>query len=115
MPAGPSLYVNYRRISLWNRCSDERLTLDFDLHFRRPQRSRVVRLPDVFVAELKREGKVYGSRFVRRAKDFGYTPLSLSKYCIGVCLTDDGELKRNRFKPLLGKLGRVHNMGGPLI
>jgi hypothetical protein len=107
----PSLYVNYRRISLWNRDTNERLTLDFDLHFCRPQQGRVVRLADIFIAELKREGKVYGSPFVRRAKDYGYTPQSMSKYCVGVCLTDDGQLKHNRFKPLLRKLERVNATG----
>ena len=108
----PSLYINYRRISLWNRASDERLTLDYDLYFRRPQQSGGVRLADFFIVELKREGKVYGSPFVRRAKDFGYIPLALSKYCVGVCLTDHGQLKHNRFKPLLRKLGRIHTTGG---
>ena len=101
----PSLYVNYRRTTLWNRATDERLTLDYDLHYRRPQQQNTVRLAGIFVAELKREGKVYGSPFVRRAKDYGFTPVSFSKYCAGVCLTDSGELKQNRFKPMLKKLG----------
>jgi hypothetical protein len=108
----PRLYVNYRRITLWNRGTGERLTLDFDLHFSRPLQGQLARLGGVFIAELKREGKVYGSTFVRRAKDYGYTPLPLSKYCVGVCLTDSGELKKNRFKPLLRKLGRLDTIGG---
>jgi hypothetical protein len=100
----PSLYVNYRRITLWNRASNERLTLDFDLHYCRPGQDNTVRLPKLLIAELKRDGKVYGSKFVRRAKDYGFTPQSFSKYCVGVCLTDNGKLKRNRFKPMLRRL-----------
>jgi hypothetical protein len=111
-PMQPSLYVNYRRITLWNRATSERLTLDFDLHYRRPGQENTVRLPHMFVAELKREGKVYGSRFVRRAKSYGYTPQSFSKYCIGVCLTDNGELKTNRFKPMLRRLDIENNNRG---
>lgn len=100
----PRLYVNYRRISLWNRATNERLTLDFDLRWRRPGQDKVVPLQHVFIAELKREGNVYGSPFVRRAKEYGYRPKAMSKYCVGVCLTDDGTLKKNRFKPLLAAL-----------
>ena len=104
VPVAPSLYVNYRRISLWNRTTDERLTLDFDLHWQRPGQNKVVTLPHLFVAELKRDGNVYGSPFVRQAKKYGYRPKAMSKYCVGVCLTDDGTLKKNRFKPLLAEL-----------
>lgn len=31
----PSLYVNYRRLSFWNRKTNERLTVDFDLNYRK--------------------------------------------------------------------------------
>ena len=106
-PVEPSLYVNYRRISLWNRATDERLTLDWDLCYRRPGNTEVKRLRHIFVAELKREGNVYGSPFVRKAKEYGYTPKAMSKYCVGVCLTAGSEVKINRFKPLLRTLARV--------
>jgi hypothetical protein len=110
-PIEPSLYVNYRRVTLWNHDTRERLTLDYDVYYRRPGQEKTVRLADVFIAELKREGKVYGSRFVRAAKAYGFTPQSFSKYCIGVCLTDSGELKKNRFKPMLRRLGAHSNNG----
>jgi hypothetical protein len=106
-PVEPSLYVNYRRASLWNRATDERLTLDWDLCYRRPGSVRVVRLRHFFIAELKREGNVYGSPFVRKAKSYGYTPKGMSKYCVGVCMTAADEVKTNRFKPLLRSLERV--------
>jgi hypothetical protein len=106
-PVAPSLYVNYRRTSLWNRATDERLTLDWDLCYRRPTSTRVERLRHVFIAELKREGNVYRSPFVRKAKAYGYTPKGMSKYCVGVCMTAADEVKTNRFKPLLRSLERV--------
>jgi len=106
-PVNPCLYVNYRRISLWNRTTDERLTLDFDLRWQRPGQDKVVLLQHLFIAELKRDGKIYGSPFVRKAKDYGYRPEAMSKYCAGVCLTDNGTLKKNRFKPLLAQLSQA--------
>ncbi len=101
------LYVNYRRISCWNHATGERLTLDFDVHFRRPDRRDVHRLGDVCIAELKSPNKIDASTFVRQAGAFGLQSTGFSKYCIGVCLTGPGELKQNRFKPVLAKLEKV--------
>jgi hypothetical protein len=103
----PSLYVNYRRLTLWNRTVNERLTLDYDLCYRRPEQNKVVRLNTLLIAELKRFGKANGSPFVKSAKDHGFTPQTFSKYCIGVCLTDNGSLKRNRFKSILSKVEKT--------
>ena len=105
------LYVNYRRITLWNRLTDSRVTLDYDLCFRRPHQAKTVRLEDVFIAEHKRQGNAYNSTFYRLVKGYGYLPQSFSKYCIGVCLTDEGALKHNRFKPVLRKLGQIRSNG----
>jgi VTC domain len=103
----PALHVNYRRVSLLNEANDDRLTVDYDLRFKRPGEERSQRLPDVFIAELKRPGKLYGSPFYRRAKSYGYLPQGVSKYCIGTCLVRGAGIKQNRFKPLLAQLGRV--------
>ena len=107
---GPSLYVNYRRLSFWNCKTNERLTVDFDINYRRPDQERGVRLSNVFIAELKREGNVFGSSFVRAAKQHGFNPQPISKYCLGVCLTDTGELKTNNFKPMIRRLSKVQAM-----
>lgn len=106
----PSLYVNYRRISFWNQNNGDRLTVDFDLSYQRPGEGGV-RLPDIFVAEIKRLGKFHGSPFFRRAKSYGYFPKRFSKYCVGVCLTDNSGIKRNNFKGVLSGLGRVMPTG----
>ncbi len=113
-PVEPSLYVNYRRLCFWNRKNNERLTVDFDLNYRRPGEEKAVRLDDVFIAELKREGNVFGSPFVRSAKAHGYTLQPISKYCLGVCLTDNGDLKTNRFKPMLRRLEKVQATGATI-
>ena len=56
---------------------------------------------------LHHNGKLNRCKYrYRRIKGHGYVPQSFSKYCVGVCLTDDGTLKRNRFKPVLRFLGR---------
>jgi len=103
----PSLYVNYRRLTLWNHAANERLTLDYDLCYRRPEKTKVARLDGLLIAELKRHGKANGSPFVKTAKDFGFSPQTFSKYCTGVCLTDNGSLKNNRFKSTLTEIKKA--------
>ena len=107
----PALYVNYRRMSFWKRNTDERLTLDFGMRFQRPGAALRAELPDIFIAEVKQPGKFHGSTFFRRAKSYGYLPVSISKYCVGVCVTGSGDTRSNRFKPMLRRVGSVARTG----
>ena len=102
----PKLYVNYRRITLWDQETDERLTLDFDILFQRIEAETKAGIPNVLIAECKRADHAKPSRFVRHMKAKQYYPRSISKYCVGVCLTDDGSLKCNRFKGLISALNK---------
>ncbi len=99
-----SLFVNYRRISLLNQGTAERLTLDFDLLFKRSGDEHAIELPKVFITELKQYRKNNNSPFLKFIKAHRSSPVSFSKYCIGNCLTDDGNLKTNRFKPTLSTI-----------
>ena len=102
----PKLYVNYRRITLWDQETDERLTLDFDILFQRIDAETKVGVPNVLIAECKRADLVKPSRFAQHLKAKKYYPRSISKYCVGVCLTDDSSLKCNRFKGLISELNK---------
>lgn len=107
----PVLHVNYQRVSLWNRVTNERLTVDFGLKYSTAEGGEWIVLTDVFIAELKRFGKAHGSPFVREARSYGFQPGGFSKYCIGICLTHGSTVKRNRFKSLLGRIGRIEHIG----
>ena len=99
------LYVNYRRVTFWCNSIQERLTMDFDLRFSRPGSETFKYILDYFVTEQKCESRVGGSPFARFVRKHSYLPVSLSKYCIGACMTDrNGTLKKNRFKPMLRRL-----------
>lgn len=102
----PKLYVNYRRITLWDQETDERLTLDFDILFQRIDAETKAGIPNVLIAECKRADLVKPSRFAQHLKAKKYYPRSISKYCVGVCLTDDSSLKCNRFKGLISELNK---------
>ncbi len=102
-----SLFVNYRRISLLNTGTKERLTLDFDLCFKQAADERSTNLVKLFIAELKQYRKHNGSPFLKIIKAHGNRPIGFSKYCIGNCLTDDGNLKTNQFKPTLSRIQQM--------
>jgi len=105
-----ALFVKYQRITLMNKNSTERLTLDLSLSFKSSNVASHVSLPDMWIAELKRDRKACASSFLTLVKQQQLSPVSFSKYCIGSALTDNGKLKTNRFKPTLQKIGCLTNI-----
>ena len=85
----------------------ERLTIDTRLCFANPRTGREVSLKRLVVIELKQDGRAYSpmKRILlgRRVK-----PLRVSKYCIGVTLTDPSA-KSNCFKLKIRTLEKTIN------
>jgi len=102
-----SLFVNYRRITLLNKTRPERLTLDLDLNFQCANTGQTQKLKDVFVVELKRDGKMQHSIFSSWLNQHNISPIKFSKYCMGMVLTHDKNLKQNRFKPTISQLTKI--------
>ena len=100
----PKLWNEYRRVTLVNRHTPERLTLDLNLRFFTD--SQTVSLPGVAIAEVKQEGHNPHSPFFRQMRAMNLRPMGFSKYCMGVTLLY-GEIKANNFKP---KLRRIHEL-----
>jgi len=107
------LLVKYQRITLMNKKEAERLTLDLSLSFKSARTgSTLMNLPDIglpqlCIAELKRNHKSKTSAFLRCIKERQIRPASFSKYCIGSALVDPGALKRNRFKATLKQINSL--------
>jgi len=102
-----ALVVKYQRITLMNKYSSERLTLDLFLSFKSAANDSQVNLPQIWVAELKRDRKACTSSFITLIKNQRISSVNFSKYCIGSVLTGNGTLKSNRFKPTLRQLARL--------
>ncbi len=102
-----SLFVNYRRITLLNKNRPERLTIDLDLSFQCANTGQSNMLDDVFIVELKREGKLQKSSFSHWLSHNNIKPIKFSKYCMGMVLTHDRHLKQNRFKPTISQLSKI--------
>lgn len=99
----PVLWVNYTRITLVNRFSKERLTLDIDLEYKSD--SKVKKLDRLVIAEVKQE-KASPSPFIRVVRSLGIREGGISKYCFGIIFLYE-KIRMNNFKPKLINLNKL--------
>lgn len=101
----PKLWSNCSRITLVNKFSKERLTIDIDLQFKNDFLEK--NLSNVVIAEVKQE-KLSPSPFIKLMKKHGVRSGSISKYCFGVIFLYD-KIKQNNFKPNLHIINKINN------
>jgi len=99
------LETRFDRITLVNREKTERITLDFNVSFHNFTNGVDGGLSPLVVMELKQDSRcnsIFGKTlFMLRIK-----PLRVSKYCIGMAMTDD-LVRKNRFKKKMMKLNNI--------
>lgn len=100
----PVIWVNYSRLTLVNKTSAERLTIDLDLEFEQGNVKK--NLSSLVIAEVKQE-KRKASPFLKVMKKFHVREGSISKYCMGIALTSGKKVKRNNFKEKLLNLKHI--------
>lgn len=92
----PSLETVFNRITLVNPAKTERVTVDSHLRFVNKRNGREASLQDGVVIELKQDGRAT-STMKRILLDRRVKPFRISKYCIGITLTDPSA-RPGRFK-----------------
>ena len=97
----PVLWVNFRRLTLLNKDSPERLTIDLDLSYRTKESS--LSFPGLVIAEVKRDRSVIRSPFIQATRERRLWEGSMSKYCVGITSLYPN-VKRNRFKERLRQI-----------
>lgn len=102
----PKLWNQFRRITLVNKNSPERLTIDCDLVFKTDHTS--AHFPELVIAEVKQEKQNRHSPFMVELKKRRIRPESISKYCLGVALLIPG-IKTNNFKEKILKIKKIQN------
>jgi hypothetical protein len=90
----PVIWINYSRLTLVNKLSAERLTIDLGLEFKKNGMSQ--KLDRLVIAEVKQE-KRRASPFMTVMKKYHIREGSISKYCMGIAFTCN-EVKKNNFK-----------------
>jgi len=99
----PMVWVDYQRITFSSKTGNERLTIDINLKFRKPDSE--IELNNLVIAEVKQEGKGH-SAFVKLMKDQQIRQNSISKYCFAIAATDK-DVKQNNFKERFSSLKNI--------
>ena len=98
------LWVNYSRITLVNKSSPERVTLDINLQFKSDKQLKTIE--NIVIAEVKQD-KAKGSIFIKLMKKQHIRQGSISKYCFGVISLFDKIIKYNNFKSNIINLNKT--------
>ncbi len=101
-----SLETGFSRITLVNKALTERITIDVDVKFHNFRTGSNSSLSQAVIIELKQDGRLHSEMrdilLRRRVK-----PVRVSKYCIGVVLTDSSVLP-GRFKEKVRIIERIN-------
>jgi hypothetical protein len=98
--------VEFDRLTFADRDSGERLTVDMNMTFT-GKNSSTVKLHNLVVAEIKREGRLLNPEFFQFMKKTAIRPAKFSKYCLGLVMTKKN-LKYNRFKKYLLNINKLN-------
>ncbi|NUM31532.1 MAG: polyphosphate polymerase domain-containing protein [Bacteroidetes bacterium] len=101
----PALWINYSRITLVNRQSPERLTIDINLEYLKGENK--INLNKLIIAEVKQESK-NKSPFISAMKNLNIREGSISKYAMGIALTTP-QVKKNNFKEKIRTILKTTN------
>ncbi len=95
----PKLQVSYKRITLINPETKDKITIDSDLYFKNTIND--YKLDEMSIIEIKTKKINHLSFPIRTLKEMYIRPTEkLSKYCLGLVLTDKN-VKYNKFKSKL--------------
>lgn len=83
----PSVETSFSRMTLVDKDLSERITIDSDICFRNMRNGVTSGLGDVVIIELKRDGRKR-STMQDILLSLRVKPMRISKYCMGVVLTD---------------------------
>lgn len=99
----PKIWINYSRITLVNKISAERLTLDLYLEFEKNGETQ--NLNQLVIAEVKQDSKV-ASPFISIMRHKHIREGSISKYCFGIA-SSFSQVKKNNFKRKLLNVSKI--------
>ncbi len=97
------MWVNYSRMTLVNKTSPERLTIDLELTFKND--SKEIQYAQIAIAEIKQE-RIGISPILDIFKKHQLKSGSISKYCFGIISLFEG-IKQNNFKKHLKRISKT--------
>lgn len=103
----PECTTEFERITLVNAAKTERLTIDMNLRFHNFSSGLDANLKDAVIIELKQDGRA-DSQMKGILLEHRIHPFRISKYCMGVMLTEP-RARSNRFKEKLRMVEKIIN------
>ena len=97
----PTMWVNYKRLTLMSRETEERVTIDLNLHLKKE--TEEVSLEGLVIVEVKQAKASRNSPFLECLREKQIRETRISKYTIAVALLNH-EIKRNAFGSKLRKI-----------
>jgi hypothetical protein len=91
----PVIWNNFHRITLVNKQTPERVTIDTNIGFE--YKDKMSRYDRLVIGEIKQERTDYNSPILNLLKKNGIRPSGMSKYCLGIAVMEHG-IKQNSFK-----------------
>jgi len=101
----PSLQNFFYRITLVDKDETERITVDFDLKFRSVGIQSYLDTNGLVIVEMKQDSTT-NSHFRTYLNDMSVLPKGLSKYCLGMIMTDS-RVKTNRLKKKIRYINKL--------
>ncbi|MBK9284476.1 MAG: polyphosphate polymerase domain-containing protein [Sphingobacteriaceae bacterium] len=99
----PVIRIDYGRITLVNKISMERVTIDLGLKF--IKNGNTISMDDLVIAEVKQEKK-NKSPFIQSMLKRRIFEGGISKYCMAIALTEP-KIKANNFKEKINTLNKI--------
>ena len=109
-PLTPRLQNHFQRVTLVNRARTERITIDSGIRFQNKVSQCEADVSDLVIVEVKQDGNK-SSDFKELLLNARVPQRGLSKYCLGMLLTDE-QIKYNRFKDKVRYVSKL--IGQPL-
>jgi len=103
----PSLETVFSRITIVNPEKTERSTIDFNIRFNNLRNGKSEDMGDLAIIEIKQDGNT-PSKLRDILLDCRVKPTRISKYCIGLAMTDD-TIKSGRFKKKIMLINKMKN------
>lgn len=99
----PVVNINYGRITLVNKVTTERVTIDIDLQLKK--NTQTIEFNNLVIAEVK-QVKKNESKFIKVMRRNHIRERSISKYCFAIAMTHK-DVKKNNFKEVLQLIKKI--------
>jgi len=99
-----NIEVQYKRITLYHKVNNEKITIDTSIHFKEDEQTKSYN--NLLILELKQEAFDKNIETKNLLRDIGLRLNSCSKYCLGI-LNLREDVRHNRFKARLRILEKI--------